>query len=183
MNIPNALKIVRFEPSQLKSDLRFYETGVVNGPTNNDGVSSFSPALSHASKLDIHKGRQLLFGDGLLSNCRTNIPGPDKILELRDRPLADPDLIWSLFSEVGQVNLRYLNEVFGVRWIEALRRTVVHGQEGSSRGSLVVRMKPTFEWECFVFPLSQMRSADNFALILGDSTDQNEYAVEDPHLE
>jgi hypothetical protein len=91
------------------------------GPVDRNGLKGdpdVDPRAGLVTTFDASKVRLLT---GLVGD-ETSVTGEEKLTRLRARPdiRIDAQTLWALYTEKGQVTLRWLHEVHGVTWMEAL---------------------------------------------------------------
>jgi hypothetical protein len=164
------LSLIHLIPAIVFDDGSKFEQAI-NGV--GDGVTGFVENLVEAHKLHQSGHKQeavnLLFLTGLGEN-QTLITGEERIQALKDCPLADPDLLFSLVKQEGQVILRWLYDTFGVTWMEALRRTFL-GREGL-RFTLCLYRRDGGHWVWSNGMLNGERGRDKTALVLTNGKDR-----------
>lgn len=101
------------------------------GPADGNGCEGepdVDPRAGLVTTFDASKVRLLT---GLVGD-ETSVTGEEKLTRLRARPdiRIDAQTLWALYTEKGQVTLRWLHEVHGVTWMEALG-TVLRNPRGA----------------------------------------------------
>jgi hypothetical protein len=124
------------------------------------------PSAGAFTTFDVSKTR---FFSGLVEG-ELSIAGEEKLKRLRNIGTdvqIDAQTLWALYTENGQKTLRYLYEVHGVNWIEALG-TVLRNPRGR-RFSLILdrRDDGSWVWNCFWFDV--VRDASNPAVGLASA--------------
>lgn len=88
-----------------------------------DGITGFAQSLTKASSVFGEERDEVLsqiFPTGITQG--KTITGDKRLKALKDKKLADPDLLYSLYLEKEQKTLNYVNNAFDITYIEACRR-------------------------------------------------------------
>jgi hypothetical protein len=164
VQLPTKLGICSFHPRLFGlPSMRFRLQKETRGTERADGISSFVRSLQCALRLSPKEGRAALFKHGVLASSES-ITGTARLNVFGAGNLAHPDLLWSLHEQKGQLILRFLHCVFGVKSIEALRQVFL-AKDGSLH-SLVLFMVEGGSWSYTNCPLVRDRNVNNPVLVL-----------------
>jgi hypothetical protein len=109
------LPIIQFDPSSLGDGWGIQASGW--DPPYNDGISGFPEALAKAALMSKADALDFLFPTRK-SFLLAMAEGIRLRMSAFERLSASPHLGWSLLKEDDQKTLRFLNDVFGVTWID-----------------------------------------------------------------
>lgn len=136
-------------PLVIDRSIPVYELGprwpVWLGPADGNGLQGEPDVDPRAGEVKIFDASKAIFPIGFVGD-ETTITGEEKLKRLRAGVgiQVDAQTLWSLYMEKDQVTLRWLHEVRGIIWIEALG-TILRDLRGY-RHSLLLNCRDDGGW-------------------------------------